>query len=128
MGDYMYSYYRGPINYYNSVNVPMRRSYINPLNGRKSMSLKELISKAERSVDTVNSIIPLYKKVKPVIDQGKTMLTSLTTFFKKAPVKEETKKVEKVEAEVVETPKKATETDKVFSYRVNETNSKPFFI
>lgn len=94
------------------------------------MSFQQMIGRAERSVDTISSLIPLYKKVKPVIDQGKTMLTSVTSFFSQKP-KGKTQ-VEHVEAEVVETEeKKETAPEKEernFDYRVNQDQSKPFFI
>lgn len=114
--------------YYSPINVPSRRSYVNPLNGRKSRPLKDLINKAERSVDTINSIIPLYKKVQPVIEQGKTIFSSIGTFFKKNDNKKQEKNIEKVEAEIVEEPHKEVKEEKVFDYRVNESNSKPFFL
>ena len=104
--------------YYPPVNIHSRRIYINPLNGRKNLPIKDLVLKAEKSVDTVSSLIPLYKKVQPVIEQGKSMFSNIGKLFKKdeknKPVKE------KVEAEVVE--------EKVqFDYRTNQNNSKPYF-
>ena len=126
MNRYMYNDPR----YGAPVSVPTRRSYINPLNGRKSMSFQQMIGRAERSVDTISSLIPLYKKVKPVIDQGKTMLTSVTSFFSQKP-KGKTQ-VEHVEAEVVETEEKKETApereERNFDYRVNQDQSKPFFI
>ncbi|MEI3536793.1 MAG: hypothetical protein V8R16_08755, partial [Bacilli bacterium] len=46
------------------------------------------------------SVIPLYKKVQPVIEQGKSFVTNINSFFKKNK-KEDKPKVEKVEAEIV---------------------------
>ena len=104
--------------YYPPVNIPSRRSYINPLNGRKNLPFKDLVLKAEKSVDTVSSLIPLYKKVQPVIEQGKSMFSNIGKLFKKGEKNKPVK--EKVEAEVVE--------EKVqFDYRTNQNNSKPYF-
>lgn len=117
-------------NMYSPINIPSRRTYFNPLNGRKSVPFKDLLSKAERSVDTINSIIPLYKKAQPLIEQGKTILSSVTSFFKKDQTKKEEKKVEKVEAELVtpNTVKQEEKTTEEFNYRNNQTTSKPFFL
>ena len=121
-------------NYYpygfSPINIPSRRTYFNPLTRKKSVPFKDLISKAERSVDTINSIIPLYKKVQPIIDQGKTIISSVTSFFKKTKdTKKEERNVEKVEAEVVDNVNNQTTTSKQeFNYRTNESASKPFFV
>lgn len=128
-----YSY---PYSPYPPVSIPRQRTYINPLNGRRTTSFKTLISGAEKSVDTISSIIPLYKKVKPVLDQGKTMLTSVTSFFSKKPeakAKSDKRTVEHVEAEVVSeepAPEKREEKaeEASFDYRKNSSESKPFFI
>ena len=118
----MYNPYQ---NYYRGINTPSMRSNINPLNGRKKTSLKSMIGTAERSIDTINSIIPLYQKVKPVLDNGKNILTSITSFFNK-PVKKEDRVVEKVDVEIVDTPIKNNEKEN-FDYRNNDDNSTPFF-
>ena len=118
----MYNPYQ---NYYRGINTPSMRSNINPLNGRKNTSLKSIIGTAERSIDTINSIIPLYQKVKPVIDNGKNILSSITSFFANTP-KKENKKVEKVDIEIVETPKQ-NKKEESFDYRSNQSNSGPFF-
>lgn len=115
---------------YSPINIPSRRTFFNPITRRKSVPFKDLIIKAERSVDTINSIIPLYKKAQPIIEQGKNIFTSVTSFFKKTNKNEQTQKeVEKVEAELVNDTTTNEDTKKEeFNYRTNETTSKPFFI
>ena len=121
-------------NYYpygfSPINIPSRRTYFNPLTRKKIVPFKDLISKAERSVDTINYIIPLYKKVQPIISQGKNIITSVTSFFKKSNnTKKEEKQIEKVEAEIVDNSIDQNQTPKQeFNYRTNETTSKPFFV
>ena len=118
-----YGYYR------DAINIPRTRSYINPLNGRKNVSLKTMINNAERSVDTISSIIPLYKKVKPVLDQGKTILSSITSYFTKKEVTNKNNNVEHVDVEIVnENINKTSKEDSFFDYRNTDDNSKPFFI
>lgn len=117
-------YYNNQYRYQTPINIPSQRSYINPLNGRKTFEIKDLIIKAEKSVDTISSVIPLYKKVQPVIEQGKSFVTNINSFFKKNK-KEDKPKVEKVEAEIVEPNNIKQETQ---DYRTNQTNSKPFFL
>ena len=117
-------YYNNQYRYQTLINIPSQRSYINPLNVRKTFEIKDLIIKAEKGVDTISSVIPLYKKVQPVIEQGKSFVTNLNSFFKKNK-KEDKPKVEKVEAEIVEPNNIKQETH---DYRTNQTNSKPFFL
>lgn len=117
--------------YYGPINVPSSRGYINPLNRKKKPNLKHFINSTERSVDTISSFIPLYKKVKPVMDQGKTFVMSATDYFKNFKKK---KPVEHVEAEVVSNnynekkeEKKADSKTEFYDYHKNETSSRPFF-
>lgn len=117
-------YYNNQYIYQNPINIPSQRSYINPLNGKKTFEIKDLIIKAEKGVDTISSVIPLYKKVQPVIEQGKNFVSNMNSFFKKNKTKDKPK-IEKVEAQIVEpTNKKNVYQD----YRTNQTYSKPFFL
>lgn len=118
-------YNRNQFNYYQMpINIPSQRTYINPLNGRRNVPFKQILQKAEKSVDTINSIIPLYKKAQPLIEQGKTIFSYVTSFLKKNEQKKELSK-EKVEVEIVTDGK---DNQKNYDYRTNETKSKPFFI
>ncbi len=121
-------YFNQNNNFYRNspINIPSRRTYYNPIMGRKNVPFKDLIQKAERSVDTINSIIPLYKKVQPIIEQGKTVISSINTFFNKNNKEvKTTKNVEKVEAEIID---EKENKDIKTNYRNNESQSKPFFI
>lgn len=115
-------------NYYSAVNIPSRRTFVNPINGRKSMNMTQMIANAEKSVDTISSLIPLYQKVKPVIEQGKTMLNSVTSFFSNNQKKKTN--VEHVEVEVVSPNQEENQQSKIdqdFDYRKQNTSSRPFF-
>ena len=113
------NYYRSPIS------IPNKRTFVNPIIGKKTFNLRDMITQTEKGIDTISSVIPLYQKVKPVIDQGKNMLTSFTSFLNK----KQTNKLEKVEVEIVDKPKtfKENEENMEFDYRQNSTSSKPFF-
>jgi len=128
----MYYQNRNTPLYYNPINVPSRRSYINPLSGKKTFNMSRMIQSTEKGIDTISSLIPLYNKIKPVINQGKTMLSSVNNFFQNKTVKQ--RKVEHVEAEVVDSikpssiNKEETKSEEYNSYRTNNTESKPFFL
>lgn len=113
------NYYRSPIS------IPNKRTFVNPIIGKKTFNLRDMITRTEKGIDTISSVIPLYQKVKPVIDQGKNMLTSFTSFLNK----KQTNKLEKVEVEIVDKPKtfKENEENIEFDYRQNSTSAKPFF-
>lgn len=120
----MYPYYQ---NYYRGVSTPSFKTNINPLNGRKTTSMRSLILNAEKSIDTISSLIPLYQKVQPVISQGKNIISSIINTFKTKQSKIATnKKVEKVDAEILPTFKE-NNTNTNFDYRNQDNNNKPFF-
>ena len=119
----MYPYYQ---NYYRGVSTPSFKSNINPLNGRKTTSMRSIISNAEKSIDTISSLIPIYQKVQPVISQGKNIVSSLISTFSKKSNKDLNKKVEKVDAEILPTFKE-NNTNTNFDYRNQDNNNKPFF-
>ena len=119
----MYPYYQ---NYYRGVSTPSFKSNINPLNGRKTTSMRSIISNAEKSIDTISSLIPIYQKVKPVISQGKNIISSLVTTFTKKTNKEPIKRVEKVEAEILPTTKENSNNNN-YDYRNQDNDNKPFF-
>lgn len=92
------------------------------------MNMTQMIASAEKSVDTISSLIPLYQKVKPVIEQGKTMLNSVTSFFSSNQKKKTN--VEHVEVEVVSPNQEENQQSKIdqdFDYRKQNTSSRPFF-
>ena len=113
------NYYRSPIS------IPNKRTFVNPIIGKKTLTFKDILSRTEKSVDTISSMIPLYQKVKPILDQGKNMFSSVTNFL----TKKQEKKIEKVDIEIVtkqETNEKEIKSE-TFDYRQNSTSSKTFF-
>ena len=63
--------------------------------------MRSMILNAEKSIDTISSLIPLYQKVQPVISQGKNIVSSLINTFKKKPNININKNVEKVDVELM---------------------------
>ena len=115
------NYYRSPIS------IPNKRTYVNPIVGKKTFNLRDMIAKTEKGIDTISPVIPLYQKVKPVIDQGRTLFNNFTTFMSK---KQKVNTPEKVEVEIItntEQNYKKNEEKSEFNYRQNSTSSKPFF-
>ena len=115
------NYYRSPIS------IPNKRTYVNPIVGKKTFNLRDMIAKTEKGIDTISSVIPLYQKVKPVIDQGRTLFNNFTTFMSK---KQKVNTPEKVDVEIItntEQNYKKNEEKNEFNYRQNSTSSKPFF-
>ena len=115
------NYYRSPIS------IPNKRTYVNPIVGKKTFNLRDMIAKTEKGIDTISSVIPLYQKVKPVIDQGRTLFNNFTTFMSK---KQKVNTPEKVDVEIItntEQNYKKNEVTSEFNYRQNSTSSKPFF-
>lgn len=115
------NYYRSPIS------IPNKRTYVNPIDGKKTFNLRDMIAKTEKGIDTISSVIPLYQKVKPVIDQGRTLFNNFTTFMSK---KQKVNTPEKVDVEIItntEQNYKKNEEKSEFNYRQNSTSSKPFF-
>lgn len=118
----MYPYYQ---NYYRGVSTPSFKSNINPLNGRKKPSMRSMILNAEKSIDTISSLIPLYQKVQPVISQGKNIVSSLINTFKKKPNININKNVEKVDVELM--PQDNKKKQDTYDYRNQDNNNRPFF-
>ena len=115
------NYYRSPIS------IPNKRTYVNPIVGKKTFNLRDMIAKTEKGIDSISSVIPLYQKVKPVIYQGRTLFNNFTTFMSK---KQKVNTPEKVEVEIItntEQNYKKNEEKSEFNYRQNSTSSKPFF-
>lgn len=98
------NYYRNN-NYYNNYS-PFNVARMNNNNvfftPKKNMSLSRSIQGIEKGIDTINSIIPLYQKVTPLISSGKDIFKKVKNTFIK---KNETVK-EKVDVEIVDTNNK----------------------
>lgn len=47
-------------------------------------TLEKILSRTQRSINTINQIIPLYKQVKPIYNQGKNMVKSVASFINKS--------------------------------------------
>ena len=96
----------------------------------KSLSFSSLLSGAQKGINTLNQIIPLYNQVKPLVQNGKSMLN----IFKK--VKNTNFEPEGLNEPISETKVEEQEIKKEIIEENNEDNiifnqtkpSKPFFV
>lgn len=93
----------------------------------KSLSFSSIINGAQKGINTLNQIIPLYNQVKPLVQNGKSMLN----IFKK--VKNTNFEPEGLEEPISETkveePTNNKEINKEENIIFNQTKpSKPFFV
>ena len=51
------------------------------------LNFQNMIQTAQKGINTINQIIPLYKQVKPIYSQAKNSFGSLKKYFVKKPVK-----------------------------------------
>lgn len=117
--------------YPNNFSSPMRNNPFNvPRMGaketvfKKPLTLNSALSSAEKGIDTISSLIPIYQKVKPVIENGKDFVS----LVKSKLVKKQEKKVEKVDVEIVEDNKKEEEKKEDLKKEKEETKpNNPFF-
>lgn len=63
---------------FNSLNQQLSRTNIS-----SSFNFNSLLNTAQKGINTINQIIPLYKQVKPIYQQAKTSLSSFQKYFKK---------------------------------------------
>lgn len=75
------------------------------MNMKKPMNLSRSLSRVEKGIDTISSFIPLYQKVKPVIENSKDFVNLIKKKLNKTTKSK--KKVEKVDVEIVNENKQA---------------------
>ena len=51
------------------------------------LNFQSMIQTAQKGINTINQIIPLYKQVKPIYSQAKNSFNSLKKYFVKKPTK-----------------------------------------
>ncbi len=124
--NYNYSSFNQYDNFYRTNVSPFNPPRINAGEAflpKKGFTLTSALTSAEKGIDTISSLIPIYQKVKPVIENGKDIFNVVKKKFIKQEVKKETP-VEHVDVEIVDTKKK--EDQKQYRKEENKPNN-PFF-
>lgn len=80
-----------------------------------SFSIEKIISRTQRSINTINQIIPLYKQVKPIYNQGKNMIKTVATFINKS------------FGQNVTSSSSSSKNETSSSFRFNDEKNNPFF-
>ncbi|MGN1294767.1 MAG: hypothetical protein ACI4U5_00020 [Bacilli bacterium] len=85
----MYSSYFSPLYGYGINRQVMPSFYrtfrsIAPPVRTNGFTIEKILSRTQRSINTINQIIPLYKQVKPIYNQGKNMVKSFASFINKS--------------------------------------------
>lgn len=115
--EYPFNAYRGNTPF----SVPrMPTKDINPI--KKPLTISKALTNAEKGIDTISSLIPIYQKVKPVIENSKDFVN----LIKKKITTSSKKNVEKVDVEVVDNEEK-NETKEEKEVKEETKPNKPFF-
>ena len=102
-----YPYTRGMQN--NPFHVPrMGAKEITPL--KKPMTFRHALTSAEKGIDTISSMIPIYQKVKPIVTSGKDFVAN----FK-----------DKVDVEIVDMESKAEKRKEMPQEKIIKEETKP---
>ena len=113
-----YPYKRGMQN--NPFHVPrMGAKEITPL--KKPMTFRHALTSAEKGIDTISSMIPIYQKVKPIVTSGKDFVTN----FKDKFFKNKKKEPEKVDVEIVDMESKAEKRKEMPQEKIIKEETKP---
>lgn len=100
----------------------------------KSFSLSSILSGAQKGINTLNQIIPLYNQVKPLVQNGKQMLNIFknvkkTNFEPEGINNEETNKDENIQQdEIIKNPAKNDVKEESNIIFHKSSPSKPFFV
>lgn len=90
------------------------------------LSLNKVIASTQKSINTINQIIPIYQQVKPIIDNTKDFSKVIKrAFVRKKPETKIVEPKEKIEPEIV-SPKKTNTNSNPFPNEEKNPN-KPFF-
>ena len=60
------------------------RSLANAINKTPKISFNSMIVNLEKTVSTINQVIPLYNQVKPLITDSKNLLKGVVKYFKRS--------------------------------------------
>lgn len=120
--------YRNNSFYNNSspFNIPRMKQNDVFFTPKKGMNLNRTLQGVEKGIDTINSIIPLYQKVTPLISSSKDIVSKLKTTFIKKKTNNPSQTREKVDVEIVDQPKNIK--DPINNIKKEETKpNKPYF-
>ncbi len=108
--------------YMNPFKMPLMRNMNDFPPLRKPMTFKSMLDSANKSIDTISSIIPLYQKVMPIINTSKDVMSHMKNkLFKNNSIKEK----EKVDVEIVDPVKKDDQKEKIIKEETKP--NQPFF-
>lgn len=100
----------------------------------KSFSLSSILSGAQKGINTLNQIIPLYNQVKPLVQNGKQMLNIFknvkkTNFEPEGINNEETNKNENIQQDEIINNTEKNEVKEESNIIFHKSSpSKPFFV
>lgn len=105
----------------------MSSNVVSPI-ARNKFSITSIITNLEKTVSTINQVIPIYKEVKPLVSSSKNLLTNVTSYFKRSKNNSTSTTSEVIDAKVSE-PLHETKKDEEAMTNINITTpSKAFFI
>ncbi len=122
--------YMNPNSYRNDSPFTMPRMGQREMNGipKKGFTLSSALANAEKGIDTISSIIPIYQKVKPVIENGKDIVNVVKQKFNKKKEKPKEKvDVEIVDEEAKEKQNKNLNSEENLNKKEETKPNKPFF-
>ena len=88
------------------------------------LNFQTMIQTAQKGINTINQIIPLYKQVKPLYSQAKTSFNYLKKYFVKTPVKKSQATTLKDNSVYASTNENSNSTNFIYE---NNGPSSPFF-
>lgn len=105
------------------------------LGAAKKMNLSSMINTTSKTINTFNQMVPLYREIKPVFENGKVLMdTFKRAFVKKKDKPNSSKRSNEVvepeilnEASVKVKTKEKTESVKEETIKVDDGPHKPFF-
>lgn len=105
------------------------------LGAAKKMNLSSMINTTSKTINTFNQMVPLYREIKPVFENGKVLVdTFKRAFIKKKTKTNPTNKPNEVvepeilnEASVKVKTKEKKETEQEETIKVDDGPHKPFF-
>ena len=92
-------------------------------------SFNGIITNLEKTVSTINQVIPLYTQVKPLINNSKTIFSTASKYFKRKNISSNnyTRNNNVINVEIKETTNQNKKEDFSSFINTNKPN-KPFFI
>lgn len=91
---------------------------------KSNISITSIITNLEKTISTINQVIPIYKEVKPLVTSSKGVINGITSYFKRNRQTNTNTSNEVIDATIIEKVNKKNE-----EATINVTSpSKAFFI